>query len=108
MSLFIENIKKEFFHYKALGDRTIEQLDDKELNLKSSSESICISQIVKHVNGNMLSRWPDFLNSDGEKNWRNRDDEFKHPLTTKEVIIESWEIGWRCLFDAIEALKKKI
>ena len=55
----------------------------------------------------MLSRWTDFLNSDGEKNWRNRDDEFKHPLTTKEVIIESWEIGWRCLFDAIEALKEK-
>ena len=107
MSLFIENIKKEFFYYKALGDRTIEQLDDKELNWKSSSESICIGQIVKHVNGNMLSRWTDFLNSDGEKNWRNRDDEFKHPLTTKEVIIESWEIGWRCLFDAIEALKEK-
>ncbi|MFQ3335631.1 MAG: hypothetical protein ACI94N_000984 [Candidatus Arcticimaribacter sp.] len=55
----------------------------------------------------MLSRWTDFLNSDGEKNWRNRDDEFKHPLTTKEVIIESWETGWRCLFDAIEALKEK-
>ena len=55
----------------------------------------------------MLSRWTDFLNSDGEKNWRNRDDEFKHPLTTKEVIIESWETRWRCLFDAIEALKEK-
>tara|TARA_B110000977_G_scaffold35087_1_gene47000 strand:+ start:774 stop:1079 length:306 start_codon:yes stop_codon:yes gene_type:complete len=48
------------------------------------------------------------LNSDGEKNWRNRDDEFKHPLTTKEVIIESWETGWRCIFDAIEDLKKEV
>ena len=59
--------QKEFFHYKALGDRTFEQLDTDQMNWKGSSESSSIGQIVKHLNGNMLSRWTDFLHSDGEK-----------------------------------------
>jgi len=74
MSQVIENIQKEFYHYKALGDSTFEQLDEDQMNWKSSSESSSIGQIVKHMNGNMLSRWTDFLRSDGEKKWRKRDD----------------------------------
>lgn len=87
----IKNIQKEFYHYKALGDRTFEQLDTDQMNWKSSSESSSIGQIVKHMNGNMLSRWTDFLCSDGEKEWRNRDDEFIDTLKTKETILNAWE-----------------
>mgnify|MGYP006061439645 FL=1 len=105
MSQVIKNIQKEFYHYKALGDRTFEQLDAGQMNWKSSSESIIIGQIVKHMNGNMLSRWSDFLRSDGEKEWRNRHDEFINTLKTKETILNAWESGWCCLFEALDTLK---
>ena len=105
MSQVIKNIQKEFYHYKALGDRTFEQLDAGQMNWKSSSESIIIGQIVKHMNGNMLSRWTDFLRSDGEKEWRNRHDEFINTLKTKETILNAWESGWCCLFEALDTLK---
>ncbi|MDB9779978.1 DUF1572 domain-containing protein [Flavobacteriaceae bacterium] len=107
MSQVIKNIQKEFYHYKALGDRTFEQLDTDQMNWKSSSESSSIGQIVKHMNGNMLSRWTDFLCSDGEKKWRNRDDEFVDTLKTKETILNAWESGWCCLFDAMDTLKEE-
>ena len=105
MSQVIKNIQKEFYHYKALGDRTFEQLDAGQMNWKSSSESIIIGQIVKHMNGNILSRWTDFLRSDGEKEWRNRHDEFINTLKTKETILNTWESGWCCLFEALDTLK---
>ena len=105
MSQVIKNIQKEFYHYKALGDRTFEQLDAGQMNWKSSSESIIIGQIVKHMNGNILSRWTDFLRSDGEKEWRNRHDEFINTLKTKETILNAWESGWCCLFEALDTLK---
>ena len=105
MSQVIKNIQKEFYHYKALGDRTFEQLDVDQMNWKSSSESSSIGQIVKHMNGNMLSRWTDFLRSDGEKEWRKRDDEFIDTLKTKEAILNAWESGWCYLFDALDSLK---
>mgnify|MGYP000905558079 FL=1 len=107
MSQIIKNIQKEFYHYKALGDRTFEQLDVDQMNWKSSSESSSIGQIVKHMNGNMLSRWTDFLRSDGEKEWRKRDDEFIDTLKTKEAILNAWESGWCCLFDALDSLKEE-
>ena len=105
MSQVIKNIQKEFYHYKALGDRTFEQLDVDQMNWKSSSESSSIGQIVKHMNGNMLSRWTDFLRSDGEKEWRKRDDEFIDTLKTKEAILNAWESGWCYLFHALDSLK---
>ena len=94
MSQVIKNIQKEFYHYKHLGDRTFEQLDVDQMNWKSSSESSSIGQIVKHMNGDMLSRWSDFLRSDGEKEWCKRYDEFIDTLKTKEVILNAWESGW--------------
>ena len=105
MSQILKNLQKEFFHYKALGDRTFEQLDTDQMNWKGSSESSSIGQIVKHLNGNMLSRWTDFLHSDGEKEWRERDDEFIDTLKTKKNILASWEAGWCCLFNAMDTLK---
>ena len=101
----IKNLQKEFYHYKALGDRTFEQLDTDQMNWKGSSESSIIGQIVKHMNGNMLSRWTDFLHSDGEKEWRKRDNEFIDTLKTKKTILASWEAGWCCLFNAMDTLK---
>ena len=92
MSQVIKNIQKEFYHYKALGDRTFEQLDTDQMNWKSSSESSSIGQIVKHMNGNMLSHWTDFLCSDGEKEWRDRDDEFIDTIKTKpELKNKLWK-----------------
>ena len=107
MSETIKNLKKEFFHYKSLGDRTFEQLNQDQMTWKSSSGCSSISQIVKHMNGNMLSRWTDFMTSDGEKIWRNRDDEFIETLKTKKTILQSWEEGWCCFFDAIDALEEE-
>jgi len=107
MSQILKNLQKEFFHYKALGDRTFEQLDTDQMNWKGSSESSSIGQIVKHMNGNMLSRWSDFLHSDGEKEWRERDDEFIDTLKTKKNILASWEAGWCCLFNAMDTLKEE-
>ena len=101
----IKNLQKEFYHYKAFGNRTFEQLDTDQMNWKGSSESSSIGQIVKHMNGNMLSRWTDFLHSDGEKEWRERDNEFIDTLKTKKNILASWEAGWCYLFNAMDTLK---
>jgi Protein of unknown function (DUF1572) len=95
--------------YKNPADRAITQLTDEELPLKPDPESnpvaIIVKQIiVKHTVGNMQSRWPDFLTTDGEKPGCDRDAEFENPVTTREALLTSWDAGWRCLFDALEPL----
>ena len=95
-----------FKYYKSLGDQSFAQLTEQQLKWRPNGESNNITTIVKHMVGNMLSRWTDFLNSDGEKTWRNRDDEFEDTLETKEAMLAYWESGWACLFEAIEPLEK--
>ena len=109
MNNFTSNYQKStialFKYYKLLGDKSFEQLQITQLKYKPDSESNNITTIVKHMVGNMLSRWTDFLNSDGEKEWRNRDGEFEDTLETKEEMLAYWEKGWTCLFQAIEPLE---
>ena len=101
----VENIKNQFLYYKKLGELTFDQISENELFWKPSSESNNIAIIVQHLVGNMLSRWTDFLTSDGEKEWRNRDEEFELKIQTKNQLLEEWNKGWNCLFEAINQIK---
>ena len=101
---YLESMKKLFRYYKELGDKTFSQLDDKHINWRQDEESNSIAIVVKHLSGNMLSRWTDFLNSDGEKEWRNRENEFEGDVKNKKELMEIWEKGWDCLFSAIDPL----
>lgn len=101
---YLESVTKQFEYYKMLGDKAIEQLPADKLFWQYNSESNSIAIIVKHLWGNMLSRWTDFLNTDGEKEWRNRDAEFENDITSKEELLKKWNEGWDCLFNALRSL----
>jgi hypothetical protein len=107
MDSFLINILKLFTYYKSLGEKTFDQIPDKKLFWHYNEQSNSIAIIVKHLSGNMLSRWTDFLSSDGEKQWRRRDDEFENDLNTKEDLLMVWNKGWECLFDALNSLSEK-
>ena len=83
----------------------MEQCPDKELFSTLDQESNSVAMIVKHLAGNMRSRWTDFLTSDGEKADRNRDSEFEEPPRTRAELLSLWESGWNCMFGALEALQ---
>ena len=104
MNSYLPSIINRFETYKALGEKTFNQLTFEELQWQSHEDSNSISIITKHIVGNMLSRWTHFLTEDGEKNWRQRDDEFIDSYTSTEDLIASWESGWMCLFNAIKSL----
>ncbi len=91
-------------YYKRLGDRSIEQCPDEALFTALDSESNSIAIIVKHMAGNMRSRWTDFLTTDGEKPDRNRDSEFETPPQTRAGLVALWEAGWKICLDALDAL----
>lgn len=102
---FIDTSIKLFEFYKSLGEKAISQVDDEKLFLQFNDDSNSIAIIVNHLWGNMLSRWTDFLTSDGEKEWRNRDSEFENVIKDKISLIEKWNTGWACLFEALQSLK---
>ena len=102
---YLESVKKQFAYYKQLGDWTFAQLKEEDLFWQYNPESNSIAIIVKHLWGNMLSRWTDFLTSDGEKEFRDRDGEFEATIKTKAELLEKWEAGWQCLFDNINPLE---
>lgn len=104
-SHYLESIKKQFLYYKTLGEKSFEQLEQEQLFVALNENTNSIATIVKHLSGNMLSRWTNFLTSDGEKEWRNRDDEFIDTIASKEELLEVWQKGWDCFFDAINTLK---
>jgi hypothetical protein len=93
-----------FHYYKKLGDRAMAQCPDEALFITLDAESNSIAVIVKHMSGNMRSRWLDFLTTDGEKPDRNRDTEFETPPQTRAQLLEMWERGWKYVFDALEPL----
>ncbi|MEO6838394.1 MAG: DUF1572 family protein, partial [Ginsengibacter sp.] len=101
---YLASVKKQFNQYKSLGDKTMEQLDEKNLFWQYNDQSNSIAVIVQHLWGNMLSRWTNFLNEDGEKEWRERDAEFEKVIQTKEELIIKWDAGWDCLFSALNSL----
>lgn len=93
-----------FHHYKCLAERSMAQVADDQLFLAVDVESNSIAILVKHMAGNMLSRWTDFLTTDGEKPTRHRDQEFVDPPATREALMDLWERGWQCVFDALQPL----
>src|SRR5215218_2270447 len=104
MEDYLESVKKQFGYYKSLGEKTFGQLSDDQLFWQYQEESNSIATIVKHMSGNMLSRWTDFLSTDGEKEWRNREGEFDNDLPDRASMMAAWEAGWQCLFGALEGL----
>src|SRR5580693_9543463 len=90
-----------FRYYKKLAERAMAQVTDEQLLTVLDAEMNSIAVIVKHMAGNMRSRWTDFLNSDGEKPDRNRDTEFEEPPATREGLMALWQAGWDCLFGAL-------
>jgi len=101
---YIEDALAIFHQYKVLGERAMAQVSDEQLFGLLDEEANSIAIIVKHMVGNMRSRWTDFLTTDGEKPSRNRDCEFVDPPATREALLGEWEAGWACLFRAIEPL----
>lgn len=105
MKEFLTSTRKLFHYYKGLGEKAIAQIGDEHLNWRPNDASNSIAVIVHHLSGNMLSRFTDFLTSDGEKAWRNRDAEFDEGYKSKAEMMEAWEKGWNVVFAAIDPLK---
>jgi len=101
---YIEDALSLFRYYKKLGERAMAQVRDEDLFARLDAEGNSIAIVVKHMAGNMRSRWTDFLTTDGEKPSRDRDSEFEEPPATRAALMELWENGWACLFGALEAL----
>ena len=100
----MSSIEQEYKRYKALGDATLAQLADDEVATRSATWDNSIATIVWHVAGNLESRFTDFLSSDGEKPWRNRESEFEARQVPRSEMLAKWEKGWRILFDSIAPL----
>lgn len=107
MNDYLKSAEKQFLYYKMLGDKTFEQLTDEQLYWQYNEESNSIAMIIRHLHGNMLSRWTDFLTTDGEKEFRNRDSEFMAVSGDRQSILTLWEAGWNCLFAAIRELTEQ-
>jgi hypothetical protein len=104
---YLESVKKQFLYYKTLGEKAMGQLEPEQLFVSVNEDTNSIAVIVKHLSGNMLSRWTDFLTTDGEKEWRNRDGEFEETITTKEELMTLWNKGWDCFFNAVNPLTEE-
>jgi hypothetical protein len=103
-SEYLKTVIKRFKEAKTTAEKAIEQLTESELFWSPNEESNSVAIIVKHMSGNMVSRWTDFLTTDGEKTNRNRDYEFVEDIQTKEQIMELWDSGWDTLFNALESI----
>jgi hypothetical protein len=101
---YLEDALSLFAYYKKLAERAMAQVPDECLFTPIDREANCIAVIVKHMAGNMRSRWTDFLTTDGEKPGRNRDAEFEDPPATRAELLALWESGWTCLFSALQPL----
>ncbi|MBO9153683.1 DUF1572 family protein [Chitinophaga sp. GCM10012297] len=106
MSIYLDSLKKRFLTYKELAEKTFAQLSDEQIHWQPAGEPNNIYIIVKHMSGNMLSRFTDFLTTDGEKPWRERDAEFedKEPKATKADMTAIWNKGWDCLMQTLDGL----
>lgn len=101
---FLDSARKEFRYYRSLGERAMAQLPDADLFKEPAPGNNSIAVIVQHLHGNMLSRWTEFLTSDGEKSWRDREGEFDPKLTARDELMARWNKGWDCLLAAIDPL----
>lgn len=101
---FVDSIRQAFEYHKHLADRATAQLTDDKLHESLDPNTNSIAVNMKHVAGNLVSRWTDFLSSDGEKPWRNRDDEFIDTFSSRDELVDYWDRGWRVLFASLENL----
>lgn len=102
--LFLDSAIRRFQEYKSLGEKAMVQLQEGELLFTPNEASNSIAVIIRHLNGNMLSRWTNFLTEDGEKEWRKRDEEFEETPSSREELLQKWEEGWKVLLDSLNAL----
>lgn len=101
---YLSTVIKRLKYYKLLGEQTFGQLDEKDFHWQPGPESNSIAVIIQHISGNMLSRWTNFLTDDGEKEWRQRDDEFEIHNYSKQQLIDIWDKGWKCFLDTLASL----
>lgn len=101
----LKNTINVFDYYKSLGEKAMAQINDEALFHMPDEKSNSISVIVKHLHGNMLSRWTDFLTTDGEKEWRVRDAEFEETIETRDEVMKQWDEGWACVLNALNTLQ---
>lgn len=104
--IFLASAIKRVKYYKELGDKSLLQLSDSDYFYKPNEISNSIAVIIQHLSGNMLSRWTNFLTEDGEKDWRNRDQEFEERVVPVSALLNDWEKGWDCFLSALEALSE--
>jgi len=104
---YLDSAGKQFEYYKMLGEKTFQQLEEQDLFFQPGPESNSIAIIVKHLWGNMLSRWTDFLTADGEKDWRDREGEFEATIRNGDELRQYWETGWSCLFQALSTVNEE-
>jgi Protein of unknown function (DUF1572) len=103
---FLPSAIARFEQYKSLAEKAMHQINEEQLFVCISSESNSIAMLVQHLHGNMLSRWTDFLTTDGEKEGRQRDAEFEAVIKTKTELLEKWEAGWACLLNTLKSLNE--
>jgi hypothetical protein len=101
---YINSVKNQFNQYKVLAEKAIDQVPDEKIDWQYNPETNSIAIIVKHLAGNMVSRFTDFYNSDGEKKWRDRDAEFENEKLSRERLKALWDEGWDCLFQVLNGL----
>lgn len=102
----LTSITKLFRYYRSLGEAAISQLSEEQCVVKMSTDGNSVANIVKHLHGNMLSRWTDFLSSDGEKAWRDRDGEFEDTIRSKAEMMTKWDEGWNLVQATLEDLSE--
>lgn len=103
-TIFLQSYLKRAVYYKQLGDQTFAQLQEADFHFQPGPESNSIAVIIRHLHGNMMSRFTNFLTEDGEKEWRERDHEFEEKRLSKEELLQLWEEGWECFYKAVYPL----
>lgn len=104
---FLTSVIKRLSEYKKLGDKTFAQLNDEQMQVQPNQHTNSIAVIIRHLHGNMVSRWTNFLTEDGEKAWRQRDAEFENHPATKTDLIQQWEEGWQVFLSALASLQEE-
>lgn len=102
--LVVDAFAREFQKTRQLAERAVAQLSDAQLHVRLDAEANSVAMLMQHMAGNMRSRWTDFLTTDGEKPWRQRDAEFEPPVLTRDALLASWQSGWQTLFDTLATL----
>lgn len=105
-TIYIDSMRKRLEAYRDMGRKTIAQLDEEGINRQPEPNSNSIATIVRHMHGNMMSRFTNFLTEDGEKAFRNRDAEFAGKPCTKDELLQLWEDGWNCILNAVKGLNE--